>query len=111
MHVYSFTPPQADIAEVSRCCSKVRVENLPTPADYIPKVLEEVRPLYIKRTYEVSTWKDTEDFLTKLAIRSGKLLKVRVIYVHPACISFKLLTKSYEGRRARFGYGGEDGAL
>jgi len=53
----------------------VRVENLPTPADYIPKVLEEVRPLYIKRTYEVSTWKDTEDFLTKLAIRSGKLLK------------------------------------
>lgn len=51
------------------------MENLPTPTDYIPAVLEKVRPLYLQRTYEVSNWTDSNDFLTSLAIRSGKLLK------------------------------------
>jgi hypothetical protein len=54
----------------------VRVENLPTPADYIPRVMEKVRPLYLQRTYEIASWTDPIDFLTKLAIRSGKLLRV-----------------------------------
>jgi nuclear GTP-binding protein len=53
----------------------VRVENLPTPADYIPRVMEKVRPLYLQRTYEIASWTDPIDFLTKLAIRSGKLLR------------------------------------
>jgi hypothetical protein len=56
--------------------SQVRVENLPTPGDYIPRVMEKVRPLYLQRTYEIASWTDPLDFLTKLAIRSGKLLRV-----------------------------------
>ena len=60
--------------------SQVRVENLPTPGDYIPRVMEKVRPLYLQRTYEIASWTDPLDFLTKLAIRSGKLLRVHLFY-------------------------------
>jgi hypothetical protein len=60
--------------------SQVRVENLPTPGDYIPRVMEKVRPLYLQRTYEIASWTDPLDFLTKLAIRSGKLLRVHLFF-------------------------------
>lgn len=53
----------------------VRVENVESPADFIPAVLERVRPGYIQETYKVDSWHDATDFLEKLAKRSGKLLK------------------------------------
>jgi nuclear GTP-binding protein len=53
----------------------VRVENVESPADFIPAVLERVRPGYIQETYKVDSWDDATDFLEKLAKRSGKLLK------------------------------------
>lgn len=53
----------------------VRVELVNTPEDYIPTVLERVRPEYIKKTYRIEEWSSPTDFLEKLAIRSGKLLK------------------------------------
>lgn len=53
----------------------VRVENIKTPEDYIPEVLARVKPDYIKRTYRITEWTDSVDFLEKLAARTGKLLK------------------------------------
>lgn len=53
----------------------VRVELVNSPEDYIPAVLERVRPEYIKKTYRIDEWSSPTDFLEKLAVRSGKLLK------------------------------------
>ncbi|CAE6447483.1 unnamed protein product [Rhizoctonia solani] len=69
----------------------VRVENLPTPSEHIPALLDRVRTVYLERTYDVhlrdiSTeekvegkkhepkW-DADEFLDALARKSGKLLK------------------------------------
>lgn len=53
----------------------VRIEAVPSPEDHIGAILERVKPEYIGRTYEVWRWDDPIDFLTKLALRSGKLLR------------------------------------
>jgi len=53
----------------------VRVELISAPDDYIPAVLERVRPEYMRRTYGVADWTTVEDFLEKIAKRTGKLLK------------------------------------
>jgi len=55
----------------------VRVEQLKTPEDYIPDVLERARPQYIERQYGVkaSPPEEATDFLERLAVRLGRLLK------------------------------------
>jgi len=53
----------------------VRVENVRNPEDHIHGILERARPEYLKRTYEVSGWSDSTDFLSKVAAATGKLLK------------------------------------
>lgn len=53
----------------------MRVENLKTPEDYIPRILEIVRKEYLQRTYELREWTDHIDFLSQLAQKYGKLLK------------------------------------
>ncbi|KAK7874444.1 hypothetical protein R5R35_001538 [Gryllus longicercus] len=53
----------------------VRVELVQTPEDYIPVVLERVKKEYMKKTYKINDWENAEDFLEKLAFRTGKLLK------------------------------------
>jgi len=53
----------------------VRVENLKVPEQFVPAVLEKVKPEYIARTYGISKWTDPEDFMTKLAEKTGRLLK------------------------------------
>ncbi|KAN0061605.1 GTPase required for pre-60S ribosomal subunit nuclear export and maturation [Thecaphora frezii] len=53
----------------------VRVENLETPAEHIPALLSRVKPEYIKRTYNLQKWDNSEDFLGQIAKRMGKLLK------------------------------------
>merc|ERR1711936_1466734 len=54
----------------------VRVELVENPGDYIPAVLEKVKKEYLARTYRIpSDWKDHNEFLEKLAQKSGKLLK------------------------------------
>ena len=53
----------------------VRVENLETPSEHIAALLSRVKPDYIKRTYNLQSWKDAEDFLAQLCTRMGKLLK------------------------------------
>ena len=54
----------------------MRVENIKDPADYVPAVLDKVRSEYIAKMYGLSDWTDASDFLTKLAVKCGKLLKV-----------------------------------
>ena len=55
---------------------QIRVEYLKTADEHIPSVLERVKDDYIRNTYKVDTWSDAEDFLEKIAKKSGKLLKV-----------------------------------
>jgi len=53
----------------------VRVENLKTPEDYIGAVLERVKPEYLVRHFGIDQWSDANDFLEKLARKTGKLWK------------------------------------
>mmetsp|Transcript_5392 Transcript_5392/g.9494 ORF Transcript_5392/g.9494 Transcript_5392/m.9494 type:complete len:540 (-) Transcript_5392:565-2184(-) len=54
----------------------VRVESLAdTAPDYISAVLERVEREYVVKTYGILSWKDSEDFLEKMAQKTGKLLK------------------------------------
>ncbi|XP_061870480.1 nucleolar GTP-binding protein 2 isoform X2 [Colius striatus] len=53
----------------------VQVEKIKSPEDHISAVLERAKPEYIRKTYKIDSWQDTEDFLEKLAARTGKLLK------------------------------------
>lgn len=65
----------------------VRVENLSTPSDSIPTLLQRVRPIYLARTYDLppnprasgpddkdTPW-EADAFLEALARKSGRLLK------------------------------------
>lgn len=53
----------------------VQVEKLKSPEDHISAVLERAKPEYISKTYRIDSWENAEDFLEKLAFRTGKLLK------------------------------------
>ncbi|NXE73780.1 NOG2 protein, partial [Cochlearius cochlearius] len=53
----------------------VQVEKIKNPEDHISAVLERAKPEYIRKTYKIDSWEDTEEFLEKLASRTGKLLK------------------------------------
>ncbi|XP_048881431.1 nucleolar GTP-binding protein 2 [Brienomyrus brachyistius] len=53
----------------------VQVEKIKNPEEHIGAVLERAKPEYIQKTYRVPCWTSPEDFLEKLAFRSGKLLK------------------------------------
>ena len=60
----------------------VRVENLATPAEHIPAMLERVRPEYVERTYGLDHredgWKGEQGaaaLLSAIAKKTGKLLK------------------------------------
>ncbi|GAB5029803.1 nucleolar gtp-binding protein 2 [Nannochloropsis oceanica] len=53
----------------------VRAERLPDPTEFIAPILELVKPEYMVRTYGIKEWKDALDFMTKVAKRTGKLVK------------------------------------
>uniref|UniRef100_A0A672HBU4 Nucleolar GTP-binding protein 2 n=1 Tax=Salarias fasciatus TaxID=181472 RepID=A0A672HBU4_SALFA len=53
----------------------VQVEKIKDPEDHIGAVLERAKPEYIQKTYRIPSWTSAEDFLEKLAFRTGKLLK------------------------------------
>ncbi|XP_023438506.2 nucleolar GTP-binding protein 2 [Dasypus novemcinctus] len=53
----------------------VQVEKIKTPEDHIGAVLERAKPEYVSKTYKIDSWENAEDFLEKLAFRTGKLLK------------------------------------
>ncbi|XP_069613011.1 nucleolar GTP-binding protein 2 [Ranitomeya imitator] len=53
----------------------VQVEKIKSPEDHIAAVLERAKPEYISKTYKMDSWENAEDFLEKLAYKTGKLLK------------------------------------
>ncbi|XP_051577874.1 nucleolar GTP-binding protein 2 [Myxocyprinus asiaticus] len=53
----------------------VQVEKIRNPEDHIRAVLERAKSEYIQKTYRIPSWSSAEDFLEKLAFRTGKLLK------------------------------------
>ncbi|KAL1259739.1 hypothetical protein QQF64_010316 [Cirrhinus molitorella] len=53
----------------------VQVEKIRCPEDHIGAVLERAKAEYIQKTYRIPSWSSAEDFLEKLAFRTGKLLK------------------------------------
>jgi nuclear GTP-binding protein len=53
----------------------VRVERVEDVVQHVDEVLSRVRRDYVVRTYGIAEWTDHEDFLEKLARRSGRLLK------------------------------------
>lgn len=53
----------------------VQVEKIKNPEEHIGAVLERAKPEYIQKTYRIPTWTSAEDFLEKLAFRTGKLMK------------------------------------
>jgi hypothetical protein len=70
-------PPRCVVRVVERFHpAQVRVEMVQDPSVYIPGVLERVRKAYLQNTYGVSEWTDHIDFLTQLANKMGKLLRV-----------------------------------
>ncbi|CAM0137949.1 GTPase required for pre-60S ribosomal subunit nuclear export and maturation [Umbelopsis sp. WA50703] len=69
-------PPNSEDTETDIILKGVvRVENIPTPEDNIPVILDRVRKEYLQRTYETKEWKDATDFMEQIARRTGKLLK------------------------------------
>ncbi|XP_075051524.1 nucleolar GTP-binding protein 2 [Mixophyes fleayi] len=53
----------------------VQVEKIKSPEDHIAAVLERAKPEYISKAYKIDSWGNAEDFLEKLAFKTGKLLK------------------------------------
>lgn len=57
----------------------VRVENVQSPEQYIPALLEKCQTRHIEKTYDVRGWEKEDDpaivFLEMLARKGGKLLK------------------------------------
>mmetsp|Transcript_32354 Transcript_32354/g.77656 ORF Transcript_32354/g.77656 Transcript_32354/m.77656 type:complete len:605 (-) Transcript_32354:115-1929(-) len=56
----------------------VRIERIKDPSLYCDEVLTRVKEQYLREKYKLGEqvkWKDTEEFLTHLALKFGKLLK------------------------------------
>lgn len=57
---------------------QVRVENVKDPINHVQGVLDRVREEYLLKTYSIEPWSDMYDFLTKICVKAGRLLKVIV---------------------------------
>ena len=53
----------------------VRVEHVSHPENFIPGVLKRCQRKHLERTYEISGWKDSTEFIEMLARKQGRLLK------------------------------------
>lgn len=53
----------------------VRIEHVSHPEQYIPELLAKCQRKHLERTYEISGWKDAEEFIELLARKTGKLLR------------------------------------
>jgi nuclear GTP-binding protein len=53
----------------------VRVENLEDATEHVGAVLDRVKPEHLTRAYRIQSWSGPEDFLTQLAVSTGKLLR------------------------------------
>lgn len=53
----------------------VRAERLESPQDFIGEILSRTKPEYIAKQYNIEDWDDALDFITKVASKTGKLLR------------------------------------
>ena len=60
---------------------QVRIEYVQDPENHIEEVLRRVKKEYLQRQYSIFEWTSTEDFLTQMAYRTGKLLKVDTFFL------------------------------
>jgi len=56
----------------------VRAEKLDDPEYYIPSLLEKAKEKDLRKLYDIESWIDDNDFLKKVAIKKGKLMKVNI---------------------------------
>ncbi|KIH56873.1 hypothetical protein ANCDUO_12944 [Ancylostoma duodenale] len=68
--------PQGDSETQIILKGVVRVENVKDPENHVQGVLERVKPEHLMKHYGVDEWTDAEDFMTKIAVKQGRLLKV-----------------------------------
>ena len=54
----------------------VRAEKLQDPEYYIPEILKRAKKENLEKIYGITGWVEHEDFLTKLAVKKGKLMRV-----------------------------------
>jgi hypothetical protein len=69
--------------------NQVRVENVQLPEYHIQTVLERAKTEYLEKIYKIEKWEDANDFLEKIAYRTGRLLKVGEMV---ACLGDALCT-------------------
>ncbi|VDM45446.1 unnamed protein product [Toxocara canis] len=55
--------------------TQVRVENVKDPENHVQGVLDRVKPQYLKTVYGIDDWTDVEDFLSRICVKTGRLLK------------------------------------
>uniref|UniRef100_A0A915PHY1 Nucleolar GTP-binding protein 2 n=1 Tax=Setaria digitata TaxID=48799 RepID=A0A915PHY1_9BILA len=67
--------PQGDSETQIILKGVVRVENVKDPINHVQGVLDRVRDQYLLKTYSIDPWIDMYDFLTKICIKTGRLLK------------------------------------
>ena len=72
---------------MSSSSPQVQVEKIKHPEEHIAAVLERAKAEYIQKTYRIPAWSSPEDFLEKLAFRTGKLHKVSRGRRHELCSS------------------------
>lgn len=68
------TMPEGDEADIV-LRGVVRVENIESLKQYIPRLLGRVKKQHLERTYEISGWNDEHEFLALLGRKGGRLLK------------------------------------
>lgn len=71
--VYDAANTETDTEKVLK--GVVRVELVPDPEQYIPSLMERVKTEHLSKTYGLESWEDSEDFLSQLGMKTGKLLK------------------------------------
>merc|ERR1719264_512911 len=68
-------PPKDESDEEKVLRGVVRIEHVNCPEDYIPAVLDRVKPRYLERTYKIFKYENHIDFLEQMAKKAGRLLK------------------------------------
>lgn len=53
----------------------VRVEHVSHAEQYVAGILKRCKRQHLERTYEISGWKDSTDFIEMIARKQGRLLK------------------------------------
>lgn len=53
----------------------VRAEKIPDPDRYIQAILDKVEKKHIYDIFGIRDWEDSEDFVSQVAVKTGKLLK------------------------------------